>query len=143
MEYHIRKVKTASGSIAVQVIKYKNRKRVIVKHVGSAHNKDEVIILWGNAAKWISEQTKQIPLFPQEERFISIEQLEYLGFQYTFLYETLYKLQARLGYTCFGNKLVNDLVTIRIIEPASKLRSLELLEVYFNINHRRQATAPV
>ena len=138
MEYHIRKVKTASGSIAVQVIKYKNRKRVIVKHVGSAHNKDEVIILWGNAAKWISEQTKQIPLFPQEERFISIEQLEYLGFQYTFLYETLYKLQARLGYTCFGNKLVNDLVTIRIIEPASKLRSLELLEVYFNINHRRQ-----
>ena len=106
--------------------------------MGSALNKEEIIILCDNAAKWIAEQTKQIPLFPQEERFISLEQCEYLGFQYTFLYETLHKLQARLGYTCFGNKLLNDLVTIRIIEPASKLRSLELLEIYFNIKHRRQ-----
>ncbi len=47
-------------------------------------------------------------------------------------------MQARLGYTCFGNKLLNDLVTIRIIEPASKLRSLEHIENYFNIKHRRQ-----
>lgn len=44
-----------------------------------------------------------------------------------------------MGYTCFNNKLLNDLVTIRIIEPASKLRSLELLETYFNIKHRRQS----
>lgn len=140
MSYHIRKVKTGSKAIAVQVIKYENRKRVVVKHIGSAHNKDDVITLCNNAANWISEQTKQIPLFDQqEERFIPLEQCEYLGFQYTFLYETLLKLQARLGYTYFGNKLLNDLVTIRIIEPASKVRSLELLETYFNIKHRRQA----
>lgn len=44
----------------------------------------------------------------------------------------------KLGYTCFRNKLLNDLVTIHIIEPASQLRSLELLETYFNIKHRRQ-----
>lgn len=138
MQYHIRKVKTSSDNIAVQVIKYENRKRVIVKHIGTAHNKDEVIILCDNAAKLIAEKTKQIFLFPQQESFIPLEQCEYLGFQYTFLYETLYKLQVRLGYTCFGIKLLNDLVTIRIIEPASKLRSLELLETYFNIKHRRQ-----
>lgn len=138
MKYHIRKVKTGSDSIAVQVIKYQNRKRLIVKHIGTSHNNDEVIILWDTASKWIAEQTKQIFLFPQQESFVPLEQCEYLGFQYTFLYETLYKLQARLGYTCFGIKLLNDLVTIRIIEPASKLRSLELLETYFNIKHRRQ-----
>ncbi|MBU1299217.1 MAG: IS1634 family transposase [Bacteroidetes bacterium] len=147
MKYHIRKVKTGSGNIAVQVIKYENRKRVVVKHVGSAHNKEEINILWNNAVDCISEQTKQISLFPrQEEHFISLEQCEYLGFQYTFLYETLHKLQARLGYTCFGNKLLNDLVTIRIVEPASKLRSLELIETYFNIKHRRRTlydTLPV
>jgi hypothetical protein len=138
MKYHIRKVKTGSGNIAVQVIKYENRKRVIVKHIGTAHNNDEVFILWDNAAKWIAEQTKQILLFPQQEGFISLQQCEYLGFQYTFLYETFYKLQAGLGYTCLDSRLINDLVTIRIIEPASKLRSLELLEIYFNIKHRRQ-----
>lgn len=139
MSYHIRKVKTGSKAIAVQVIKYENRKRLVIKHIGSAHNKDEVITLCNNAANWVSEQTKQIPLFHhQGESFIPLEQFEYLGFQYTFLYETLLKLQARLGYTYFGNKLLNDLVTIRIIEPASKVRSLELLETYFNIKYRRQ-----
>lgn len=139
MKYHIRKVKTGSDNIAVQVIKYENRKRVVVKHIGSAHSDEEVKILWDDATKWITEKTKQIPLFPQEELFISLDQFEYLGFQYTFLYETLYKLQARLGYTCFGKKLLNDLIAIRIIEPTSKLRSLELLETYFNIKHRRQS----
>ena len=139
MKYHIRKVITSSKATAVQVIKYEKRKRVVVKHIGSAHNKDEVMTLCHNAANWISEQTKQIPLFNlQEKRFIPLEQYEYLGFQYTFLYETLLKLQVKLGYTYFGNKLLNDLVTIRIIEPASKVRSLELLETYFNIKHRRQ-----
>lgn len=140
MKYHIRKIKTGSGNIAVQVINYENRKRVVVKHIGSAQTKEELTILRNNAADWISEQTEQLSLFPrQEEHFIPLEQCEYLGFQYTFLYETLHKLQARLGYTCFGNKLLNDLVTIRIIEPASKLRSLELLATYFNIKHRRQS----
>jgi len=139
MKYHVRKIETASKGIAVQVIKYENCKPVVVKHIGSAHNKDEVIILSNNAAKWIDEQTKQISLFPQEQDLIPFDQCEYLGFQYTFLYETLHKLQTRLGYTCFNIQLLNDLVTIRIIEPASKLRSLELLETYFNIKHRRQS----
>lgn len=140
MNFHIRKIKTGSNNIAVQVVKYENRKRVIVKHIGTAHNKDEVTMLLNNAAQWIAEQTKQISLFPQQQQqFIQLEQFEYLGFQYTFLYETFYKLQTRLGYTCFGSKLLNDLVTIRIIEPASKLRSLELLGTYFNIKHRRQS----
>ena len=138
MTYHIRKIKTTSNNTAIQVVKYVKRKRIVIKHIGSAHNKDEEKILLDNAEKWISEQTKQISLFPEERRYISPEQLEYLGFQYTFLYETFYKLQTSLGYTCFGSKLLNDLVTIRIIEPASKLRSLKLLETYFNIKYSRQ-----
>src|SRR5690606_35294503 len=34
--------------------------------------------------------------------------------------------------------LLSDLVVMRIFEPASKLRSLELMETYFGIRHRRQ-----
>src|SRR3989344_3690373 len=36
------------------------------------------------------------------------------------------------------NNLLLDLVILRIMEPASKLRSIELLEEYFGIKHRRQ-----
>jgi len=34
--------------------------------------------------------------------------------------------------------LLNDLVIMRIFEPTSKLRSIELMETYFGIKHRRQ-----
>ena len=41
----IREVKTGSKSIAVQVIYYKNRKRVIFKHVGSGKTTEQIIEL--------------------------------------------------------------------------------------------------
>jgi len=85
MKYHIRKVKTGSNNIAVQVIRYINRKRVIEKHIGSAHNQGELRIQLDDASKWITGKTKQMPLFPEEETFVSLDQFEYLGFQYTFL----------------------------------------------------------
>jgi hypothetical protein len=39
---HIRVIKTASGADAVQVVYYKDRKRVIFKHVGSAKSSQEL-----------------------------------------------------------------------------------------------------
>ena len=39
MVFHIRKIKTASKSTAVQIVKYENRRRVVIKHIGSADNK--------------------------------------------------------------------------------------------------------
>ncbi len=36
---HIRVVKTNSGASAVQVIRYEKRKRIILKHIGSALQK--------------------------------------------------------------------------------------------------------
>jgi hypothetical protein len=38
----IREVRTSSGSIAVQVIYYSNRKRVVLKHIGSAKDDGEL-----------------------------------------------------------------------------------------------------
>jgi len=60
MKYHIRNIKTGSGNIAVQVITYENRTRVVVKHIGSAQTKEELTLLRNNAADWIAEQTEQL-----------------------------------------------------------------------------------
>jgi len=40
----IRKVRTGSGAIAVQVVKYVKRKCVIVRHIGSANTDDELTV---------------------------------------------------------------------------------------------------
>ncbi len=63
---HVRIVRTASNSMAVQVIRYENRKRVIVKHIGSAHTTEELISLKQTAHKWINQTAKQQFLFPSE-----------------------------------------------------------------------------
>lgn len=143
--YHIRKTKTASGASAVQVVEYINRKRIVVAHIGSAKTNEDLKVLWQVALDWIEKTTKQKSLFAQsgiKDSSITlalVSNCEYLGIRYTFMYEVLYKLLARFKFTSFGSRLLNDLVIMRIIEPASKLKSLKLLKEYFGIRHRRQS----
>lgn len=139
--YHVRVVATGSGAKAVQVIRYVSRKRVVVRHVGSAHDDAEVDVLLWAAQEWINHQTHQLSAFPDasHENVLLLNQCEYLGVYYAFLYDILNGLQQRIGYVNLDtSSLLNDLVTMRVMEPASKLRSIELIETYFGIRHRRQ-----
>jgi hypothetical protein len=61
-----------------------------------------------------------------------------VGFYYRFFYDTIHGLITQLGIEDLTSSLFKDLITIRILEPASKLRSIELIETYFGIKHRRK-----
>ena len=138
--YKIRVVQTSSGASAVQVIRYENRKRIVFKHIGSAHTPDDLQALKNIAKNVIDEASKQLALFETKntDKFIFLEQSEFLGIHYLFLYEALSSVCKQIGLDRIGNKFLLDLVIIRIAEPASKLRSIKLLEDYFGIHHRRQ-----
>jgi transposase len=139
--YKIRVVQTSSGASAVQVIRYENRKRIVFKHIGSAHTPGDLQALKSIAKSVIDEASKQLALFEADKntgKFISLEQSEFLGVHYLFLYEALSSVCKQIGLDRVGNKFLLDLVIIRIVEPASKVRSIELLEDYFGIHHRRQ-----
>jgi len=71
-------------------------------------------------------------------RLLNLNQAEFIGIYYTFLYEVLSKLMKAIGFDALNSQLLVDLAIIRIVEPASKLRSIELLKDYFGISHRRQ-----
>jgi transposase len=135
-----RSVKTGSGKIAVQVYYLHNRKRVIVKHLGSASSKDELNNLKHQAEQFIGDYSNQASLFPSSKSgdYSYLEQYECVGFYYRFYYDTIQRLISQLGIDELSSNLFKDLITIRILEPASKLRSIELLETYFGIKHRRQ-----
>lgn len=142
--YYIRKTKTASQATAVQVVRYANRKLIVAAHIGSAHNQAELRSLWRIAEDWIEQTSKQTALFqlPSEStgpNLTILEKCEFLGIRYSFLYEVLYKLLARFQFTALGNRLLNDLIIMRLVEPASKLQSVGLLQEYFGISHRRQS----
>lgn len=138
---YIRVVKTKGKSRSVQVYRYQNSKRVIVKHIGSATTDEEVISLQEMARLFIADYTKQAYLFEEispKQDAVLVSQCEYIGVYYTYLYDVLRVLQHQVGYGLKVDDMLNDLVIMRIFEPASKLRSIELMETYFGIRHRRQ-----
>jgi transposase len=137
----IRVVKTASGASAVQVVYYRNRKRVVFKHVGSASNSQDLESLKLVAQDVINNYNPEIPLFEEVKlnNLLYLDKTEFLGVYSTFLYEVLSGLISQIGLDQINKQLLLDLVAIRIVEPASKLRSIELLDGYFGIKHRRQS----
>jgi len=136
----IREVKTGSGKIAVQVYYLHNRSRVIVKHLGSAMTIEELDTLKLQAQQFIEDYSNQKSLFPplKSGAYSYLDQYECVGFFYRFFYDTIQRLIAQIGLDELLSSLFKDLVTIRILEPASKLRSIDLIQAYFGMQHRRQ-----
>lgn len=139
--YKIRLIQYTSRSVSIQVYRIENRKRIIVKHIGTARNEKEKSDLLQIAKQYIQQLSKQISLFEENTsaHLLNLHQIEFIGVYYTFLYEVLSKLMNTIGFDALNNQLLVDLAIIRIVEPASKLRSMELLKNYFGISHRRQS----
>jgi len=139
--YKIRQIKYSENSVSVQVYKIENRKRVILRHIGTAKNEQELLDLLVLANDFIKKISKQLFLFEDRQagNVLYIKQTEFIGVYYTFLYDVITKILLAIGFDKINNDLLLDLLIVRILEPASKLRSIELLEEYFGIKHRRQS----
>lgn len=137
---HIRTTKTSSKATAVQVIYYENRRRIIVKHIGSSHNQDELKKLKLIALGYINKLTSQQLLFPKDMQsdLVNLKSVEYLGFRYGLLYETLLGLSKKFNFHRHKNQLLLDLVIARIIQPGSKFQAIEFLKDFLGIEHRRE-----
>lgn len=132
----IRKTKTASGATAVQIVRYEKRKVVIVKHVGSAKTADEIASLVESAGSWIERECPQQALFPKEpRRSIALATARYAGVTYAFAHQVLASVARTLGFASLNAPLLLDLAYMRLIEPSSKLRSIERLGRYFGIRY--------
>lgn len=137
--FYLRTTKTASGATAVQIVRYSHRKRVVIKHIGSAHTPEEVVSLKQTARHWIEQENHQQHLFPQNIKptLTPIEKCEYLDTRYSFIYEILSRILKLLQFNIPDSQLLSDLVIARIIQPTSKLESLSYLSEMFGITYKR------
>ena len=134
----VRKVKTKSGSTAVQVVQYIGHKSNIIKHIGSGKDTDEVIALIQKAQEWIANQTKQLELFPtNSKRVLFVDRGECLGVSHQFTKDFLDKCVEKCGLA-YLPALLLDFAIMRLVEPASKLRTIELLNQYFGIQYSQR-----
>lgn len=140
---HVRTVKTSSGATAVQIVRYKKGKTIVVSHIGSAHTEDTLAVLKEEAVRQIDKNTMQKSLFPKEKQKTSpilvINKSEYLGTRHTFIYDILSQIFRLFDFHQFKNKILLDLVLMRIIQPVSKLESLEYLSEMFGIEYGKSS----
>lgn len=136
----IRVVKTGSSAQAVQAVSYQNNKRIIVKHFGSSHSREHLDELVTIAKEWVKDHTSQLSIFPDDNpnSVLYINHCSFLGVYYTFFHQLITSIEDQLEFTHLKQPILDDLVIIRLFEPASKLRSIELLDTYFGIKHLRK-----
>lgn len=147
MMWKLRTTKTGSGNTAVQVVRREHQRTIIVRHIGTARSKDDLLKLQKQAEIYIRNKSGLNPLFPEffgltQQQSITevaqvINRLDADKAFHMFAYTFLSFFHDRLGFAALKNYLLRDLAIIRIIEPCSKLHSLELLEKYFSLHYGR------
>jgi transposase len=131
----LRTTKTKSGATAVQVVQYTNHKIQVIRHLGSSHTDEELASLISAAKIYIAENTPQKSLFEDRKtsKLLHIDHVRIEGVAHNFARNFLHQCAHKIGLVL--DPLYIDLAIMRIIEPASKRRTLELLLRYFGIQY--------
>lgn len=120
------------------MVHYAGHTAKIVEHMGSARDDIERNLLINKAQEWIEKYTRQPNLFPgQKQNVLIVEKSECVGVTHDFAYQFFKSCLGECQLTHLPPLLL-DLAIIRLIEPASKLRSLELLSRYFEIKYSQR-----
>ena len=122
----IRKVKTASGKYALQVVSGVSGNLEIHKHIGSYSSESEKENLLIKARNYIEAKTGQEDLFKNISK-LDFSEIAILESKPIFAYKFLGEIYSRLGFDEYGDPVLKDLIIARIFSPSSKTEARELL----------------
>jgi len=124
MSVFIRKKKTKSGGVAIQIIFKQGRNVTGLTHIGTAHGEEELKVLLALANEKIHEHQLSIDLMEHLRNGTDI----FLKKSYSeLLWDTLSGVYEKLGFGRIGDHVFKQLVLARIIEPTSKLDTIRVL----------------
>ena len=151
----VRKVRTASGAVAVQIVDQVGRTVTGVEHVGSAHSDAELAVLMLAAQERLmpGQQTfdfgdlpqnvqsiEAIPDWTQKEnalphepargrpRGTSTQAAKVVGSPAAELWDVLVGAYSRLGFDVLDDEGFRAMLLARLIEPTSKADSIRVLD---------------
>lgn len=130
MSVFVRKVKTASGATAVQIVTKQGRQVVGIEHLGSAHTDTDLALLIDIGRYRIRERERDAGQaeFDLGETARATVNAVLLRSHSRLLYDTLAGVYDRLGFTdVVTDPVFRDLVIARVIEPSSKLDTIRIL----------------
>jgi Transposase DDE domain len=125
----VRRVKTASGATAVQIVHKRGRRVLGIDHVGSARDPAELALLLEAADARLHAGQQLLPLDDQSTAGGGrpagepvVEETASL-----IVWQTLSAVYAELGFDRLGDNAFKALVLARIIEPTSKADTVRVL----------------
>lgn len=125
MSPYLRKVKTASGATAVQIVEKRGGRRSIVEHLGSAHDEVELAVLVSAAQQRLhGVQDDMLPL-GTSRRDPPGPVVEHTSSEV--LWRVLTNAYRQLGFDQLADEVFASLVAARIVEPTSKLDTVRVL----------------
>jgi hypothetical protein len=127
----MRRVPTASGARAVQIVHEQGRRATGIEHIGSAHTDAELALLNEIARQRLREgqQALDFPVAAPEHAEAGVAGgARVVDSRSQLLWQVLQGAYARLGFTGVGDEAFAALVLARIIEPTSKADSIRVLE---------------
>jgi len=135
----IRKVKTASGSTAIQVGYYQGKRFQLKKHIGSSKDNEKIAELITIAQKHISSNSPQIELNfnPQSDEILFKRGIKAQDSRLDTAFNYLEEIYSKVGFNRIRSEILKHFVMIRVLKPASKVKSILLLEKYFGISYKK------
>ena len=146
---YVRKVRTASGAVAVQVVRKHRGERTILAHIGSAHTDAQLGVLLERARQIAAEdqgvldievpsrtqsvdgvadwRTGTLTLTPGLPKGAPAPPGRTAATFSRLLYDTLGAVYDWLGFDAVDDTVFRDLVIARIVEPTSKADAARVL----------------
>lgn len=133
----LRKVKTASGATAVQVVAKEGRRNRVLEHLGSAHSEAELAALMHLGRERLHAGQEALDLDLTSTTAPAAGVLTMQDRRSRYLVEVLEAAWHRLGFEVVDDEAFFQLVAARLIEPTSMSDSRRVLrEVGINPVHR-------
>jgi hypothetical protein len=127
----VRRVKTASGATAVQIVHKRGRRVVGIDHIGSAHDEDQLALLEETAKRRLHAGQQvldlEMPTSGGADASTDAGAAVVEATSSLILWEALGGLYEALGFTAVRDEAFRALVLGRIVEPTSKLDTVRVL----------------
>ena len=131
MASFIRKVPTASGARAVQIVHKQGRRVLGIEHIGSAHDDAELAVLMEISRQQLhaGQEILDLDVAPRTGSAPARGGgARVAGMRSQLLWNVLEAAYARLGFDAIGDEAFKALMLGRIIEPTSKADTLRVLD---------------
>ena len=125
MSPFLRKVKTPSGAMAVQLVEKVGRRNRMIEHLGSAHTPGELALLMETGRRMIHEGQTELDLSDDDEPGPGTAVVE--SSRSRLLVDVIQGAWDHLGFNVIKDEAFFQLVLARLVEPTSMVDSRRVI----------------